>query len=89
MSNELDSKPIEIDPNSLPGQIAALARYLLTAGGAFALGRGWIDGDLLAFVTGLVTVAAPTVYGMWKTHQNKKLTVVLADALPNTKAVVK
>lgn len=89
MSDDQAGAPIEIDPNSLPGQIAALGRYLLTAGGAFALGRGWIDGDLLAFVTGLVTVAAPTIYGMWKTHQNKKLTVVLADAAPNTKAVVK
>lgn len=89
MSNDLGSKPIEIDPNSLPGQFAALARYLLSAFGGFALGRGWIDGDALALLTGLVTVAGPAAYGMWKTYQNKKLTVVLADAAPNTKAVVK
>jgi hypothetical protein len=89
MSNDLDSKPIEIDPNSVPGQLAALGRYMLTAGGSFALGRGWIDGDVLTFITGLLTVAAPAAYGIWKTHQNKVLTVKLADAAPNTKAVVK
>lgn len=89
MPDNLDGDPIIIDPSSVVGQLGALARYLVTAGGAFALGRGWIDGDALAFLTGLLTVAVPTAYGVWKIYHNKQKLVAVADAAPNSVAVVK
>ena len=81
--------PIIIDPNSIPGQLWALFRYLLTATGAFALGRGYIDGDLLQFLTALLTVAAPTAWGIYKTWANRKKLVKVGEAAPDNIAVVK
>jgi hypothetical protein len=83
------SDPIIIDPNSIPGQLWALFRYLLTAVGSFALGRGYIDDALLQFLTALFTVAAPTAYGIYKTWANRKKLVKVGEAAPDTVAVVK
>jgi hypothetical protein len=81
--------PIIIDPSSVLGQLAALCRYLLTAIGSFALGRGYIDGPLLQFLTGLLTVALPMGYGIFKTWQSKQKLVEVAEAAPNDVAMVK
>jgi hypothetical protein len=89
MSDHLETDPIIIDPSSTVGQIGALARYILTAAGSFALGKGWISSDVLQFLTGLLTVAAPTAYGIWKTWHSKQKLVALADAAPNSVAMVK
>jgi hypothetical protein len=85
MSDNLDTNPILIDPNSVPGQFAALGRYVLTAVGAFALGRAWISNDALQ----LLTVAAPTIYGVWKTWHSKEKLVEVASAAPDSVAGVK
>lgn len=79
---------IQVTDNTLEGQVATLARYLLTSVGGFALGKGWIDSDVLQLLTGLVTIAAPTAYGIWRTFKNKELAIKLASAAPNEKAVV-
>jgi hypothetical protein len=89
MSDNLDTNPILIDPSSTVGQLGALLRYVLTAGGGFALGRGWISSDALQFLTGLLTVILPTAYGIWKTHQTKQKLVEVAAAAPDSVAVVK
>ncbi len=83
-----EDTPIIVTDNTLEGQIATLARYILTAVGSFALGRGWLDNEALQLLTGLVTVAAPTAYGIWKTYQTKVERITLAEAAPDTKAVV-
>jgi hypothetical protein len=79
---------ITVSDNTLEGQVATLARYLLTSIGGFALGKGWIDGDVLQLLTGLLTIGLPTAYGIWKTYRAKQLQIALADAAPNTKAQV-
>jgi hypothetical protein len=81
--------PIIIDPNSIPGQLWALFRYILTAGGAYAIGKGWIDGELLTLLTGFATIAVPTMFGVWKVYHAKKESVALAEMAPNSKAMVK
>lgn len=80
--------PITVTDNTLEGQITTLARYLLTAVGGFALGRGWIDNELLQLLTGIVTVAAPTAWGIWKTLQNKRQLITVAEAAPSDVANV-
>lgn len=80
--------PITVTDNTLEGQITTLARYLLTAVGSFALGKGWIDGEALQMLTGLVTIAAPAAWGIWKTYTSKKQRIVLAEAAPNSVATV-
>lgn len=85
MSNE----PIVINPNSTIAQLAALGRYTLTAGGAYALGKGWIEGELLNFLTGFITIAAPTFYGVWRTWTTRKTLVKMAESVPDEVATLK
>jgi hypothetical protein len=80
--------PIIINDNTLEGQITTLVRYVLTAFGGYALGKGLIDNDTLNLVTGFVTVAIPAAWGLWKTYQHKKQAIDLADAAPNALAKV-
>lgn len=87
MSNDT-TPPIEVTDNTLEGQIATFARYLLTAVGSFALGKGWIDNEALQVITGIVTVAAPMAYGIYKTWTNKTRLIITAEAAPNDVAVV-
>jgi hypothetical protein len=82
------TEPITVTDNTLEGQITTLARYLLTSIGGFALGKGWIDSEALQMLTGLLTIAAPTAWGIWKTYQSKMQRIELAEAAPNTKAQV-
>lgn len=81
--------PLEVSDGTLFGQIATLLRYLVTTVGGYALGRGWIDGQLLQVITGIVTVALPTAYGIWKTYTTKKSLIITANAAPDSVAIVK
>lgn len=82
-------KPIVVTDDTLLPQLASLGRYVLTAGGAYVLGKGWLDGDTLAFLSGLVTVAAPAIYGVYKTWSNKTKLIAVASAAPDSVAQVK
>jgi hypothetical protein len=87
MSNDI-TPPLQVTDNTLEGQIATFARYLLTSVGGFALGKGWIDSEVLQLLTGLVTVAAPTAYGIYKTYTSKQRLITVAEAAPNSVAKV-
>lgn len=82
-------EPIIVKDGTLVGQLGALGRYILTAGGAYALGKGWVDQELLQLLTGLLTIAAPALYGVWKTWHNKSRLLTVAEAAPNNIAMVK
>lgn len=89
MAEELqtDAK-YQIDPNSAVGQIIVLGRYVITAGGSFALGKGWISGDALQFLTGLIAVAAPAGWAIYKTYADKQKLVEIAHSADDTVAKV-
>lgn len=70
---------IEVTDSTIATQLAALGRYLLTAGGAFALGKGWVDDDTLQFLTGLLTVAAPAAWGIYRAYANKRRLIDVAQ----------
>lgn len=80
--------PIIVSDNSLEGQIGTLARYLIAAAGAFALGKGWIDDATLQALTAVVTVAAPMAYGIWKTYTAKAKLIATAQFAPDDVAQV-
>lgn len=82
------TEPITVTNDTLEGQLTTLGRYLLTTLGGYALGKGWIDSDLLQLLTGLVTIGLPTAWGIWKTYTAKQQAIALAEAAPNTKAQV-
>lgn len=81
--------PIVVPESSVIAQIGALLRYLLTAIGGFAIGKGWIASDLLELLTGLLTVAAPTAYGIWLTWRNRRALVAAAEVAPDAVALVR
>jgi hypothetical protein len=78
-----EQTPIIVTDNTLEGQVSTLLRYLLASGGAFALGKGWIDDATLQFLTALVTVALPMGWGLWKTYQSKKTNIIAGLYAPN------
>lgn len=87
MNNDI-TPPLVVTDSTLEGQFSTLVRYLLTTVGGFALGKGWIDGELLQLLTGIVTIAAPAAYGIYKTYTAKQRQIVLAEAAPNNVARV-
>lgn len=87
MTNDI-TPPLVVTDSTLEGQVATLVRYLLTTIGGYALGQGWIDNDLLALLTGLLTVAVPTAYGIYKTYTSKVRLIKAASAAPEYVAQV-
>ena len=79
-----EQTPIIVTDNSLEGQIGTLLRYLVAAGGAFALGKGWIDDATLQFLTALVTVAVPMAWGMWRTYSAKNKLITVTGPAPDS-----
>jgi hypothetical protein len=82
------AEPMIVNPSSKAAQAGAAARYILTAAGAFAIGKGWITDQTLQAITTLVTIIAPAAYGIYKTYANKQLLVTAATAAPNSVARV-
>lgn len=82
------SKPV-VARQPLPPTVEALLRYVLTAFGAYALGKGWVDDEGLQVLTGFVLVAAPVVWGLISTYTNRKeqLSVAEDPRVPDTVAV--
>lgn len=83
-----EQTPIIVTDNTLEGQIGTLARYLVAAAGAFALGKGWIDDETLQALTALATVAAPMAWGIWKTYTAKQKLIATAQFAPDDVAQV-
>lgn len=83
MTNDT-TPPLVVTDSTLEGQIATLARYLLTTVGGFALGKGWIADDVLQLLTGLVTIGLPAAYGIYKTYTAKVRLIEAAKAAPDS-----
>ena len=81
--------PMIINADPMPAQLATLLRYVLTTLGGYAIAKGWISGDALEMVTSITLVAAPMLYGIWWTRQNKSNLVRAGSAAPDCIAVVR
>jgi hypothetical protein len=79
----MSDEPITVTDAPLDGQITTLVRYAVSALGAFAIGKGWIDDAGLQLATALVTIVLPTAFGLYKTWTAKKQAIALADAAPD------
>lgn len=80
--------PIIVSDSTAAPTLGALIRYLLTAIGAFAIGRGWVTDETMQAITALATVVAPTAYGIYLSWKNRRKLIVTAEAAPNTVARV-
>jgi hypothetical protein len=76
--------PVEASKPLRP-TLEATARYVLTAGGSYALGRGWVQSDTLQFITGLFVVSLPA-WGIIGTYINRKEQRAVAEnpAVPDS-----
>lgn len=82
-------KPIEVNEMVLPTTLAAALRYGVAILGTMAVSKGWVDADNVDGIATLLITATTVSYGLWKTHRRKKQLVVVAEAAPNSVAVVK
>lgn len=87
ITNAPAAQIIVTDQTATPPIFAAL-RYALTAVGAWLIGKGYITDQTLEMLTALVTVVAPTLYGIWLSYRNKQKLIATADAAPNSVAKV-
>ncbi|MGE7418267.1 hypothetical protein [Methylobacterium tarhaniae] len=69
-----------------PEQLTALLRTLLQFGGGVAVGRGWIDADTAATLTGALITLIVTAWGLYA-RRNTGL-VAAAAAVPAVKAIL-
>lgn len=82
------AQPIVVSDQTATPPIFAALRYALTAVGAWLIGKGYITDQTLEMLTALVTVVAPTLYGIWLSYRNKQKLIATADAAPNSVAKV-
>jgi hypothetical protein len=87
MSNDT-TPPLEVSTDQIQGQVTTAARYIVTTLGGYALGKGWIDNDLLQVLVGIVTILAPAAYGVYRTFTQKSQLITVAKAAPNSVATV-
>lgn len=83
-----DNSPIIVNEAQTAANLGVALRYGLTTIGAWAIGKGYITSDLLQALVGLVTVVAPAAWAFWRSHEQKKALVKIANAAPNSVAVV-
>jgi uncharacterized membrane protein len=83
--------PIEVHASPLPDMLWAALRQIAPPVATFALGKGWIDNDLLILLTALAGVLWPIVAGQLKTRARAtQLATVAADPrVPDAVATLK
>jgi hypothetical protein len=67
-------------------QALASLRGVIAAVGGFALGRGWISGDVLTLITGVVGAVFPLAWGIFAHTDSAKMASV--ESMPEVKAIV-
>ena len=82
-------KPIVVSGAVLPSTLAAALRYIVALALPFLIERGILPAESTEGVIAIVITIATVAYGLWKTHQRKAQLVTVAEAAPNSVAVVK
>ncbi|WP_408590101.1 hypothetical protein [Novosphingobium sp.] len=81
--------PIEVNGSPIGEQLWSGVRTVAVAGGAFALGRGYIAQDTLALLAAIGAVAWGVIAAQMKTWQRSHKLVKLAQAVSDDVAVIK
>jgi hypothetical protein len=55
----------------------------------YFVAKGYVDGDFLQVLLAIATVLGPYAYAAYRSHQQKKALVRVANAAPDSVAVVK
>lgn len=80
MADDNEQPQIEVNASPLSDQVTSGVRAAVLSITAFALGRGWIAGDVATVITTLVGIVAPIVLSQLKTrHRAVQLANIAAD----------
>ena len=67
-------------------QVLGVLRNLIALGGGFALGHGYLSGEQITLIGGVLTAAAPVVWTYFSHTDGAKLAA--AAALPDVRKIV-
>lgn len=81
--------PVEVPATATADQLQAAFRVLLTALGGFAVGRGWLTEELASALAGILLIVWPLVWSQLKARSSHAKLVTVANAAPDSVAVVK
>lgn len=84
-----DTTPIVVNPDQTVAQLGVALRYALTMIGGYLVAKGWIGEDLVELIVAIATLIGPVAYAVYRSHQQKKALVRVAEAAPDTVAVIK
>lgn len=85
--------PIEVNASATNAIIGAVVRYLLQTAGGILVARGFLDqptaDSIILQLGGVLLTVIPLAWGAIRAKLTHSEKVVLADAAPNSVAVVK
>lgn len=84
-----ETTPIQVGESALPNTLAATLRYVIVAALTFAVGRGWLDGENIEGIVGVLIALITAGYGLYRTWRTRKNLSITAEAAPNSVAVIK
>ena len=85
----MNKETIEVYGSPLPDQLWSGLRTVAIAGSTFALGRGWITGDIAILLTAAGGVLWPIVAGQLKTRKRAVQLTTIARSADDAVATVK
>lgn len=83
------TQPIVVNESPIPDNIMAGMRQILLAAGAWAAGRGYLEGDTATALATILLVIVPFAYGQYKTWVRGGQLAFLARRAPDKVAVTK
>ena len=80
---------IEVEASPLPGSLWMLLRQIIPPIIAFSVGRGWIADDTASLIGAVAATLVPIIYGQTRTWNRSSALLALANAVPDSIALVK
>lgn len=81
--------PILVNESPVPDQLWVLIRDVMKITGGYLVGKGWLDAETFATISGLVLIVGPMVWAQLKARSNAKKLTTLATVAPDSIAQVK
>lgn len=86
--NDYTPPPITVPSSAAPDQLKGALRTALVGLGAYGVGKGWFDANLVSAVIPVVLIAAPAIWQQLKVLANHRKMVAIATASPDAVAKV-
>lgn len=81
--------PIVVDSSAIPSGLMLGLRQVALAAGSYLIGRGYLSADTATAIGSVLLIVAPVVWGQVRSYLKKRQDVTIANAAPDSVAVVK